>query len=370
MKFDFSGNKKLNQLEIKKMNEYFNKPDKQELINELEDNRKYNKKFSLILWLVVVLLTVISWFVLKNNTFIFVFVASFIISTLIYKWKSKKKNFKNSFMEEFLNSMFWNALKYSTTWDLFTENVKSLKDKTWLLNYYDRLDYVQDSLSCVFNLNKDDASIKMQWVEIKTSSLRRTKDRTEWRTSNLCYIFKLSFINSRFTVDKPITISRDYHNNIFKKILTFVIVNFIVWVFTYQFVNFYALVWSIPLSFYFCFIYTPKNKVNLENVDFEKEFDVSCDDCLLTRQILNPTMMQNIVDYVKQTSKKYEMFLYKNDFYVKYDVWSGYLELSTFKDTTESFVEFYLEIKYLMSFVKSVNLMYFDKNYFDRNTWA
>jgi len=62
--------------------------------------------------------------------------------------------------------------------------------------------------------------------------------------------------------------------------------------------------------------------VKLENIDFEKEFDVYSEDKIESRVLLTPSFMYRLVDYVNKISRKriYELFFKDDYIYVKYDI--------------------------------------------------
>jgi hypothetical protein len=68
------------------------------------------------------------------------------------------------------------------------------------------------------------------------------------------------------------------------------------------------------ISFFICYFlfsaFLRRNKVNLENIEFEKKFDVYSDDQVESRAILTPSFMYRILDFVNKISKKrvYELF--------------------------------------------------------------
>ncbi|MBT3729349.1 DUF3137 domain-containing protein [bacterium] len=64
-----------------------------------------------------------------------------------------------------------------------------------------------------------------------------------------------------------------------------------------------------------------KKRIKLENIDFEKEFDVFGDDGIESRKLLTPSFMYRLVDFVNKINHKrvYEMFFHDNYFYLKYN---------------------------------------------------
>jgi hypothetical protein len=131
---------------------------------------------------------------------------------------------------------------------------------------------------------------------------------------------------------------------------------------------------------YFIYGYLKWNgRVKVENIEFEKEFDIYSDDQIESRRLLTPSFMYRLVDFVNKISRKrvYELYFHDNYFYLKYNImatnsfvnlnWFGsssYLEFSPYKSiykNVEKIVEFYLEIKNITQLSKDLKLFYYDK---------
>ncbi len=62
-------------------------------------------------------------------------------------------------------------------------------------------------------------------------------------------------------------------------------------------------------------------------MEFEKLFDVRCDDQIMSRRVLTPAFMDRLVDFVKKTKGKYEFMFEGNALYVKKKLDSEFLEI-------------------------------------------
>jgi len=98
-----------------------------------------------------------------------------------------------------------------------------------------------------------------------------------------------------------------------------------------------------------------KNRVKTENTQFEKEFDVYCEDQVKSREVLTPSFMYRIYDFVNKIDARrvYEFYFSDNSMYIKLNFLNSrktlnYLEVSSklsIKENMMLFVNFYLELK-------------------------
>lgn len=108
----------------------------------------------------------------------------------------------------------------------------------------------------------------------------------------------------------------------------------------------------------------------MENIDFEKRFDVFCEDPEQTRQLLTPSFMYRILDYIDKIDPKrvYTFYFDQDHFFVKYDILASrkgnYMEISTMRkiaDSLDDFVTFYLEVQGIKSLIADLKLLYLDE---------
>lgn len=107
-----------------------------------------------------------------------------------------------------------------------------------------------------------------------------------------------------------------------------------------------------------------RKRVRLENTEFEKYFDVKCEDQIGSRMIITPAFMDRLVRLASSSKYHYEL-LYKADrFYIKWSVGSDYLEVNTWKNIRENvgtFIAWYAQMKEILTFVFDMRLMYYAK---------
>lgn len=411
----------LTQKDVSFLNRFFNQSSLQEIYDEYEKNTgkyKKNKKKAIIISVISVLV-VIYLLMPDIDSFRFEFmhllwvwftsIIAYIFFLILYKGLLKYYGGKLSdwnVLSDFVQEIDKN-LEFSKTSELFVDTLPSIK-KLWFLEKYSRVDYIEDSMRYIVweaKWEKDwkkQKSIEITWCELKTSQKKKSKDRTYYVTTNHCYLMKIDFKNPRFSIKKPITLLEDISENYTKKfakvlwIQLAIIITFLSMISwdensDWYIEEFLAFAWQhieISITFligmfciiWFIFSYMRwKRRVKLENIEFEKEFDVFSDDWIESRKLLTPSFMYRLVDYVNKINHKrvYELFFYKNFCYIKYNFlktnnfingrsfsqWK-YLEFSSTQSlerSLEEYVEFYLEIKNIISLSKDLKLFYYDK---------
>ena len=364
----------LNNYDIKKLNKFFNK---KEIFKEVDARS---------------LLQRIFWFILK-----------------FFLKKRKKYIFKeNNLVKNFISDID-EKISYNKTSKFFQKTPEELlKLFQWkkiisnskkIFQDYDRLDKNEDSLEFKIweNSKNWESKIQVNWIEIQTSNYHKTKNWWYYETNNHFYLIKFKFLDARFRINSAINILQDISDNLWRKLMHiwwFILIPVWILLHTWEHSNINLLtilsqnlnIPQIPLfiaiiiiSFsVIWFVYSKflrKNKINLENIEFEKKFDVYDEDQIESRKILTPSFMYRILDFVNKINKNrvYEFFFLWDEFYIKYDLlksWkSSFMEIdfSKWQDyVLRSFLEFYLEIKNITEIAKDLNVFYFDKGSFSK----
>lgn len=401
------------------LNKFFNREDIQKILDEIEKKRKKTFKIFIIIFIIAFLWTFSLFLYYANPDYIlkrlissipFTVVVTLIIFLLYLIISGAKKTIKKDIIPEFIKSMGAD-IEYSEKRTYFKENLSALMN-IWMLKKYTRTDFIEDSIRYIIWEDRADKdwekqkSIEITWAEIKTSEkrTRRTKNGTQtyYVVTNHCYMMKVDFKNPRFTLKKSIKLLEDISDNYFKKIFAVIWIQFAI---IFWFLS--AISWDensdgyidefldlalnnlsititflIWMFFVIWFIYSfvrGKKRVKLENIDFEKEFDVFSDDQIEARKLLTPSFMYRLVDFVNKINHKriYEMYFHNNYFYLKYNLlrtnslsnwrlWksNNYMEFSKWKSVfknLEDYVEFFLEIKNITALSKDLKLFYYDK---------
>jgi hypothetical protein len=107
------------------------------------------------------------------------------------------------------------------------------------------------------------------------------------------------------------------------------------------------------------------NKINLENIDFEKLYNVLySEDQITSRMIVTPAFMDRLIFLTRRTKRKYTFLFRNNYFYIKWDLDGPYLRLNTwdiFKKNVDIFIDWYAEMKEIISFVEDMKILYLSK---------
>jgi hypothetical protein len=408
----------LDSKDVSFLNDFFNSEKVQEVLSEIDDVRKKKIKY----WFIILAISVVSTLIYvfysnKNIDFVNIFITwlgyLFLISLVwliiwffIFK---KNKTLKWDLIPNFVKKMNEN-ISYSQTSEYFTDSLANLK-LIWMLKKYTRVDFMEDSIKYVVwdEYNKiwnseneiipdDKKNIEITWCEIKTSE-KRTRHTKNWTqtyyvVTNHCYMMKVDFKNPKYIIKNAIKLFEDINDNYFKKAsvvlwiqmaIIFIPLQFFSddsdWWELFKIIFWYlennllltitALVWMYIIIWFIYSYIRWKKRVKLENIEFEKEFDVYCDDQIESRKLLTPSFMYRLVDYVNKISRNrvYELYFHNNYFYVKYNIlrshWSwNYMNFSPWESVftnLKDYVEFYLEIKNITALTQDLKLFYYDK---------
>jgi len=110
-----------------------------------------------------------------------------------------------------------------------------------------------------------------------------------------------------------------------------------------------------------------RNKIDLENIDFEKMYNVYSEDQIESRMIVNPAFMEKITSLTRKTKRKYDFLFRDNYFYIKWYLDKNYLSiyninnLSNIVKNEKVFIDWYIDIKEVISFVKDMEILYLSK---------
>lgn len=121
---------------------------------------------------------------------------------------------------------------------------------------------------------------------------------------------------------------------------------------------------GVAVGYFWRRSYIDKHRVKLENIEFEKYFDVQCDDQVGSRMVVTPAFMDRLVTLAKSGKYKYELLYRTNCFYIKWNVRGGYLEVNTWKNMTtnlSTFLDWYSQMKDILSFVFDMRMLYFSR---------
>ncbi len=383
--------KNLSSEEIWLLNGLFQEPKIQETLEEIEKQRKVRQKWkylvygistALALWLSFFFGTgegifgkLIDWFFFtigsKDNSFSPVIWSTVISYTVWigYLYSRFASKIEIPLKTEVLSRMcplLYSKLEYSYDGKYSFDEIEFLRSK-WFLASYDQLDKVEDSIR--FDIQKDGKMFAVNGFELETSEVRGSGKNRRRVTTNHCYLLKVIFPNARIPLTDDLLITQDFADrSIGSKLLWPIIGCTMLAMFTLALTNWWIglLVGCslLGIIYYFEIRWQNTNRVKLENIEFEKLFDVKCTDQVTSRMIITPSFMDRIVTLVNTTGNQYEFVLRNNVMYIKRIIKGVYLEAGTEKNILSNvagFAQFYTDIREIMLFARDMNLMYLSK---------
>ena len=301
----------------------------------------------------------------------FIVCSLFVVGVFMFFSRNVKWLIAKNYMK-YLNE----NIKYSPDNNLFPLSVESFYKESGLLNYYQYVDLEEDSISF-----KTD-SFELYWEEIETSIRVKTKNWESRRTTNHCYIMLIKILKHRFPIKKYVKLMPDKFDSLWKKLFycimwwgagAFILgvgSNVILeWKFKYSLSEHKITVISVLLGILWFLIwaglalyFVNRKRIELENVEFEKIFDVYSDDEIEARRLLTPKMMEKLVNFAKKSKFKWLAFNFVEDkIYIKFDV-NKFLEISLFwKDIKDQIRDFFYQIMLIVDFVNRLNIEYFSE---------
>ena len=198
-------------------------------------------------------------------------------------------------------------------------------------------------------------------------------------TTNQCFLLKGEYPETRFKIAKRITVKGDMADSASIQIVSFLgpaaITMFIAngngavgKVFATLENPFYASIAAAlvigTITWHIAKWITNNNRVKLENVEFEKLFDVKCEDQIMSRRVLTPAFMDRLVNFVKKTNGKYEFMFEGETLYVKKILTGSFLEVDVMKNMKENvgmFVTWFAEIKEVVSLIADTGVLVYSR---------
>ena len=271
--------------------------------------------------------------------------------------------------------LLYSKLQYSHDEKYSFNELDLLREKNFLSSY-DSLDRVEDSI--YFDVEKDGKQFSVNWFEVETSEVRGSGKNRKRVTTNHCYLMKAVFPNARIPLTSDLYIIHDQADgwsgsNYIWPILWAIFSSFFGFMFIAGITNhltssFFMSIVIGGITWYIIHHFHKKsqntNRVQLENIEFEKLFDVKCEDQVTSRMIITPAFMDRIVSFVNKTGNQYEFLMQGNTMYIKRQIQGSYLEAGTEKNmltNVAGFTQFYTDMREIIQFSYDMNLMYLSK---------
>jgi Protein of unknown function (DUF3137) len=266
--------------------------------------------------------------------------------------------------------ILYSKLEYSYDAKYSFDELGELLSKDFISSY-DQIDRAEDSV--YFSVERDGKTFVLNWFEVETSEMRWSGKNRKRVTTNHDYLMKIQFPHARIPLQSDMYIVSDVANKpVTSKLFVPIFVTLFVGIWGYLFLQVFQL-WFValilgPLLWWLAWYLQNKDmntdRVALENIAFEKLFDVQCEDQVTSRMILTPAFMDRLVSFVEKTGNQYEFLFQQNIMYVKRKIHWSYLEAGTEKDITKNlswFLQFYVDMREILIFASDMNLLYLSK---------
>lgn len=99
----------------------------------------------------------------------------------------------------------------------------------------------------------------------------------------------------------------------------------------------------------------------LEDIEFEKMYDVRCEDEISSRMILTPVFMEKLVNFTKKTGNQYSFLFSNNTVYIKRKISGAYMEVGTRRNMFENvqgFLNFYIDMREVLLLTSELHFLY------------
>jgi hypothetical protein len=234
------------------------------------------------------------------------------------------------------------------------------------LHGYDHIDKIEDSIG--FTIDEPHKHIIIQGYELETSKTSRdSKGRRRKTITNHCYLLRVKFPEARIELKNDLLITTDEADNLSRSGrygIIGVVIGASIGIIAGLTLGTIAMLGLIggALTFGIRRWYIQKKRVQLENIEFEKFFDVKCEDPIGSRMIITPAFMDRLVKLAKSSRYHYELLYRADRFYIKWSLSGSYLEINTWRnirENMETFVAWYAQMKEIIGFVFDMRLMYY-----------
>ncbi|EKE29456.1 MAG: hypothetical protein ACD_2C00172G0004 [uncultured bacterium (gcode 4)] len=414
----------LTDLDVNFLNDYFNRQDVFDKMQVFEDARKKFARTIFALWF------------LEDAYLLYNFNAHYPLDTLqsivianiltLFFWIFILFNPKLSWIKKNIIPGLMAEISPNLKYDIEGEHDfdKGIFFSKWLLNKYDAWDMVSDSMhfahipswSVDWKTSEEIALMAKEdiwWFEIYSvefKSFINNRNSKWWKTqscNNHATLTKIILNNPVVDIESDIVLKSNIKND--KKML--LAGSIILWLWLTPVMGFLIFLLSASDDFkpYFGFLFeepyhyyanaiiffflssiifilwnliSRKSKIKTENIEFDKEFIIECEDQIEARKILTPSFMYKVYDFVNSIDKwrRYEFIFKKGEIYIKRDLklqlssilsfwwivplfW-WYMEVSYFKNllkNIEQLLHLYIELKWTSNLVNELGILHLDK---------
>lgn len=365
--------KKLSQSEILALNKIFSDPKIQQKLLEIEENRKIRSISRFLIFIIACLVSFLWLFlnITPDNFGFEYFVKNFAPCSLIllfvyFIWKYFiNKKFVSEIEEPLEKEIFpkiafllYKDLSYDA-WEKywFLSELRFLENNNFL-NGYDSVRKKEDSIQFYFK------NFLVNWFEILTTKTTWSGKNRRTTTTNHCYLMKIELPKENFFSKIIILKSSFREKNFLKSIVNFLLLFwlflpfFIDWL--NAFIDILDEIWMfcVLISIFFIFwIISSKNKlkkVKIENIEFNKKFQIFCEDENLANVFANSVLVKKIGEISDKNKIYYDFLFFENKIFIKRHISWNFLyvnsEFNVIKKL-ENYVDFYLDMKEIFEII-------------------
>ena len=377
---------KISDEELEKIHNFFNQD---EFLNILKEKEQLYQKLKWPLYFLALLLIIGNIYILLNYGFSLIILYSWflflIIGFLVNKlqiWNSKwiyekikefifQENNNNLSKEEkvfsgFVENMFEWA-KFSLSSDYFEENPKDIKEKTNLLGSYQRVDKFWNSTKYQFKDSNWNHVANITWAEIKTKKRKKTKNWSKTVTVDHIFVQKINVFSEDKLFDWILITQKDHLLEIIVKYLVLFVFIFILIIFFSPFSIILSVLLSVIILILIWWVNKKRwEKVELEDAEFEKNFDIRSEDQIEARNLMDSRTITAIKDLTKKfPNKKFDFYIEWNEIYVLVHLNKDFLSLWNYlflNRTLKGYIDFYIMLREIYNIPVYLNIDYHTNN--------
>lgn len=309
------------------------------------------------------------------------------------------RELKKELFPKFLKVLEGN-FQYAIKLSGFEKFSESEINQTGLIKDYDYI-HKEDYIKYGYQVETDEGmvnSIDISSVECKAFD--------EYGVNSWNYLTKIKFLNPRFDIDQKIRVYSDKEVNNLSDYISFTMMGlgiigiaffiitgilFLKGYFSFVenmssdsfdiFLRLLFLAFTVfggfvsrllyRLTAYWKDVQSKKNskqRVELENWEFEKLYNVYSKDPIETRKVLRTSFMHRIVEHYKKYDENvFGFYFYKDEVYIKRRLQEDFLEFEANKtlfENLDDYIQFYKELKYMKNIVMELGLYYYDSSTF------
>ncbi len=288
------------------------------------------------------------------------------IKEFIFQENNNNLSKEEKVFSGFVVNMFEWA-KFSLSSDYFEENPKDIKEKTNLLGSYQRVDKFWNSTKYQFKDSNWNHVANITWAEIKTKKRKKTKNWSKTVTVDHIFVQKINVFSEDKLFDWILITQKDHLLEIIVKYLVLFVFIFILIIFFSPFSIILSVLLSVIILILIWWVNKKRwEKVELEDAEFEKNFDIRSEDQIEARNLMDSRTITAIKDLTKKfPNKKFDFYIEWNEIYVLVHLNKDFLSLWNYlflNRTLKGYIDFYIMLREIYNIPVYLNIDYHTNN--------